>query len=156
MPGKSPPQDGIGQYQDIQSRHVDQHKRPHGEAEIDHRPVDRRRLGPFFQQPERLLQVGHEQPIDHEPFAIAHQHRGLAQRSGQPDRGSDHLGRRGLATNDLDQRHVLGRMEEVHAHEPLRMPHVRGQHVQVQGRRVGGDERLGRAHVLEPCDGRRA
>ena len=60
---KRSPQHIVRSRQNIDSRHVDQHERAHGEAERDHRRVDRRRLRPVAQQPERLLQIRPRQRI---------------------------------------------------------------------------------------------
>ena len=40
MVRKRPLHNGVGLFQDIKSRHVDQLKRAHGKTEIDHRPID--------------------------------------------------------------------------------------------------------------------
>ncbi len=68
MTWKRPAHHAVGRQQDIQSRHVDQGKRPHGEAKLDHCTIDIRRVCPVLQQPKGLLQVRDEDAIDQEPF----------------------------------------------------------------------------------------
>ena len=57
-------------------------------------------------------------------------------------RGRDHGGLCLFSSYDLDERHVVGRIEEVHAHEPPGNLHLRGEFVQRDHGRVGGDYRL--------------
>ncbi len=140
--------------QDIKPRHIHQYKRPHREPEVDRRLVDRRRRRPLFQQPERLLNVGDKHAGHQEPLARGDQHRSLAKRLGPTDRRRQNLRWRGVAPDNLHQRHAVSRIEKVHADQPLRMPHSRGQLVQGDRRRIGGEDGVGRANGFQVVDDR--
>ena len=140
-------------HQNIQPSHVDQGKRSHREAELDRRRVDFRCGRPFLQQRERLLQVRHEHAIDQEPLAVLDQHRRLVHGPAQLDRRRQRLARRGLAADDLDQRHPLGRIEEVQPDQPVRMAQAGGQFVQGDRGRVRGQDRVRRADFFQAVAG---
>ena len=86
------PHDRVRLFKDIKSGHVDQLKRAHGHAEIDHGPIDLGGARPFFQQPESLHQIGDEEPIDDEALAVRHEDGRFADRLGQSEGRGSHLG----------------------------------------------------------------
>ena len=55
----------------------------------------------------------------------------------------------GRATDDLHQRHMMGRIEKVHSHQPLRMAEALGQQVEVDGRGVRGQDRIAAADRVD-------
>ena len=123
--------------------------RSHRQAEVVDDAVDLLRQRPFLQQEVRLPAVGVEHPVADEAVADADQHAHLAERLRQPHDGGDGPGRGAGAAHVLHQLHDVGGAEEVGADDLLRPRRGGGDGVDVEGRRVGGQDRLRLAHAVE-------
>ena len=91
-----------------------------------------------------------EHAVTDEAVADADQHRHFVDPSPDRHRRGDGRLRRFLAADDLEQPHDVGRAEEVHADDALGSPRGRGDLVDVERGRVGGQHGARLRHLVEP------
>ena len=121
----------------------------HRHAEVGECGVDLLDPRAFFQQELGLALVGAEHAVADEAAAVADEHADLAQRAGQGQRSGDH-GRAGrFAADDFEQPHDVGGAEEVVADDLLRAGRDGGDLVDVERRRVGGQNGIGPRDAVE-------
>ena len=100
---------------------VEQRHRPHRHAEVDHGLVERLDGVAFLEQEAGLVHVRPEDAVDDEAGAVVAVDDGLAELARESGDG-DHGHVRGLlAADDLDERHAVDGIEEVHPDDVLGM-----------------------------------
>ena len=107
---------------DIETDLVEQLHRPHREPEFPHRFVDRHNPLTLVQQPTCFIHVRRQNAVHPEPRVIAHDDHRLAHGAAEGHGCDGHPGSRLVGLNDLEQRHLFDRREEMHPDDPLRSP----------------------------------
>ncbi len=136
----------------VNAQHVHQEEGAHrpAKAVFAHRLVD---LlcggGSLFHGQHRLVEVGHQQPVDQEAWAFLDDDRDLAQLLGELLHRVDRVLVGLVSGDDLHQLHDVGRVEKVHP-DHLVGPAGCCSHLgDRQSRRVGGQDRLGLANLVQ-------
>src|SRR5215468_1446857 len=124
-------------------------ERPHGKAECLHHPVDLFGRGALLQQELRLTAVEHEHAVADEAIAVAGEHRNLAERPAERHHGGDRLCRAMPPAHVLEELHDIRRAEEVRADHLVGAGGARSDHVDVESRGVGRENRARSSHLVE-------
>ena len=110
---------GAGLLGDVEAHLVEQRDRPDREAPPCHGAVDDLDRHPFGEQDGGLVQIGRQDPVHPEPGMIRDHDHGLAHPAAEPHRRHDRLRVGRVGGDDLEQRHLFDRREEVHAQHAL-------------------------------------
>src|SRR5213593_635094 len=135
---------------DVEAGEIAHGERAHGQAEVGQHLVHLLGRRALEQQAFGLLAALVEHAVADEAVANADQHRYLVDPSPDRHRRGDDRLRRFLAAHDLEQPHDVGRAEEVHADHALGPPRGRGDLVDVERGRVGGQHGARLRHLVEP------
>ena len=126
----------------VEADHVAQVGRAHGPTEFFHHPVDALEVDAVVDQRRQAAEIREEDAVDQEAGAVVDDDRRLAEREGVGDRGGDGRIAALRAADDLDQRHHVHRVEEVHPAEILGALQGLGQAGDRNGRGVGRQDRV--------------
>src|SRR5690606_7508445 len=126
----------------VHANHVHQIGRAHGPAEFFHDLVDALEVGTHTDQTGKPAEIREQYAVDQEARAVIDHDRRLAHFLGVGNGGSHGLLAGLLATDHLNQRHHVYRVEEVHTNEVFRTLQRLGQVGNGDGRGVGGDDRV--------------
>ncbi len=135
----------------VEPDRVGQLDRSHRHAEIDGGRIDRCQRHAFLGNEHRFVDIGHQHAIDHESRRAAARQRQLVDLAGERDPGLEDLRARQAGLDDLDQRHLGDRIEEVQPHQPARVGQPLAQHLEHDAGRIGGEYRSGLETRLEAC-----
>ena len=136
----------------VNAQHVHQEERPHGPAKAvaAQRLVNLLGCGcALFQGQHRLVEIGHQQPVDQKAGAFLDNDRDLAQLLGELLHGVNGILVGLGAGDDLDQFHHVGRVEKVHPDHPVGPPRGRAHLGDGQSRRVGSKDGVRRADLVQ-------
>lgn len=111
--------------------------------------LDERRLDAFADGRDGLVDEGADDAAGEEATAVVHHDRGLADLQRVVDDLGQHRIRGLLTLDDLDQRHLVDRREEVDSDEVLGTLHTLGEDGDRQGRGVGTQDGVGLDDVLD-------
>src|SRR2546425_414511 len=96
-----------------------------------------------------LVDHRHEYAVGYEAWRVVDLDRSLTQLLSDCDGFRDGVVRRRFATNYFDERHHRNRVHEVHPHNGIRPPCLRGNLADGDRRRIGGENRAGRRQLIE-------
>ena len=133
---------------DVEPDLVEEAAGAHREPEVRQCFVDRGHVRPVREQESDLVQVGGEQPIHEEAGPVRHEHNRLSEPLREPKRGRERRLRGELRADDLDERHAVDGVEEVHADDVLRTCGRSTQLGHRQRRGVRGEDGVRRHHLL--------
>ena len=134
---------------DVDAGHVVDGEQAHGHAPLFHGRVDLARRRAFHHHALGLAAVGLHHAVADKTVADFYQHRRLLERLGEFDRRADRLRARLRRADDLEQRHDIGRREEVQADHVLRTLGGRADLFHVERRGVGRQHAAGLGHLVE-------
>ena len=144
-----------GELDGVEPDQVRRCQRPHGVAEAaDEDPVDVvRARRPRLDDLNGLVDGQHQNPVGDEAGRVLDQHPGLADPGQEVQRLAHRLGR-GLRSRDhLHQRFGGGGVHEVDSDDPVRTADQPGQFGDRMSGRVGRDDRVGPAGLVEAREG---
>ena len=124
----------------VHADNVHQVSRAHRPAEFFHDLVNALEVSTHTDQTSEAAEVREQNAVDQEAGAVVDDNRGLTHFLGVGNGGGNSLLAGLLATNNLNQRHHVYRVEEVHAAEVFRALQRFGQVGDGDGRGVGGDD----------------
>src|SRR5690606_3903131 len=132
----------------VDADHVGQVGRAHGPTELLHDLVDAHEVDTEAQQLGEAAEVREQHAVNQEARAVVDHDRVLAHLLGIGHGGGNGHVAGLLATNDLNQRHHVHRVEEVHADEVFRTLEGLGQQVDRDGRGVGSQDGIFLHHAF--------
>ena len=132
--------DAGGVHAGVDADHVHEVGGAHGPAPLLHDLVDLLEVGAVAHQAGETAEVREQHPVDQEARAVVDHDRGLTHGLGVGNGGGDGTVGGLLATDNLNQRHHVYRVEEVHAAEVLRTLERLGQIGDGDSRGIGSDD----------------
>ena len=125
-------------------------EQPHGKAKVLHGRVHVPGHGPILKHVIAFASVCRHDPVGDEAVANTGQHGDLAQFAGKGHGSGQHVVTKAVRHDDLEQFHDVRGRKEVQANHPRRVPRRRRQGVDVQVRRVGGQNSPGLHNGIKP------
>src|SRR5690554_3969836 len=124
----------------VHANNVKQVGRAHRPAKLFHDLVDFLEVGAVTNQANETAKVREQNTVNQEARAIVHHDRSLAHGLGVSHGGRDGAITGLFTTDNLNQRHHMHRVEEVHTTEVFRTLQVLGQKVDGNRGGIGGDD----------------